>query len=97
MYDFFFFNGSCEVIFKMTKFSYKISYNLIQYLFFIGNEFWQIHQISRVSSMLTKYLKLYIEYFEVKYTNSKDICGGKKKKTQLILYENAEGQEFCPK
>ena len=39
--------------------------------------------------------KFYTEYFEVKYTNSKDILLGKKKKNSLILYKNATGQEFC--
>ena len=33
--------------------------------------------------------KFYTEYFEVKYTNSKDILLGKKKKLCLILYKNA--------
>ena len=33
-----------------------------------------------VSSMLAKYLKLYTEYFEVKYTNSKGILRKNKEK-----------------
>ena len=38
--------------------------------------------------------KFYTEYFEVKYTNSKDILL-EKKKLCLILYKNATGQQFC--
>ena len=38
---------------------------------------------------------LYTKYFEVKYTNCKDILWGKK--LSLILFKNATNQKFSPK